>query len=372
MNTGKATLTRRTGESRLLHAFLPNTAVAVALVAWLFSSPALSDPAGPLSWHTTVTINNAPGSGNTSSKALAGDETWTSGTLDTRVYLSSANNAGLMFRTTNGGFGADEAFGYYVGLDTAGNVTLGKQANDWTAIGSASMPINVNTWYDVRVVFEGPEIDVFVDDMGVPKISASDATFTRGQIGVRSHFANARFDDVAFTRSVDVDDFQDGNDNDWSHYGGSFSVGNGVYTLNNPSDSGKSAWVAPSDDMTLEFDVRIASGNGDAGAIFRASSLGTGMDAMNGYYAGLNESGNALVLGRMDGSWTELTSVPLPLSTNTWYRVKVVAVGSDIRVYVTDMNAPKIHVTDATWTSGVVGVRAHFTEASFDDVTVTK
>jgi hypothetical protein len=29
------------------------------------------------------------------------------------------------------------------------------------------------------------------------------------------------------------------------------------------------------------------------------------------------------------------------------------------------MNTPKIHVTDGTWTSGVVGVRAHFTNASF-------
>jgi hypothetical protein len=41
-------------------------------------------------------------------------------------------------------------------------------------------------------------------------------------------------------------------------------------------------------------------------------------------------------------------------------------------VYVGDMSNPKIHVTDGAWTAGAVGVRAHFTNASFDLVTATK
>lgn len=317
-------------------------------------------------------ITNAPASGNNSSKALSGDETYTSGTLEGDVFISSANNAGFMFRTTNAGYGADEAFGYYVSLDTAGTVTLGKQANNWTPLASASTTINLNTWYHVKVTFNGTAVAVYVGDMVTAKINTTDATYKRGQIGVRSHFANAQFDNIVFTRATTVDDFQDGNDTGWTHFGGSFAVASGVYTLNNPSGTGKSSWVTPSSDQTLEVDVRIASGGGDAGAIFRASSLGTGADAMNGYYAGLNESGDALVLGRMNGVWTQLASVPLTIAVNTWYHLKVVAVGSDIRVYVTDMNAPKIHVTDGTWASGAVGVRAHFTNASFDLATVTK
>lgn len=316
-------------------------------------------------------VNNS--SGNASSKALAGDETYTSGSLEADVYLSSANNAGLVFRMTNGGFGADEAFGYYVGLDAgADTVTLGKQANNWTTIASASVPLNLNTWYRVRATFEGPAIKIYVGDMTTPKIDTTDSTFRRGQIGVRSHFANAQFDNVVFTRSVSVDDFQDGNDAGWTRYGGSFATSGGVYSLNNASGTGKSAWLTPSADFTLELDVRIASGGGDAGAIFRATSLGTGADAMNGYYAGLNASGDALILGRMNGTWTELAAVPVTVNTNTCYRLKIVAVGSDIRVYMTDMSTPKIHVTDSTWSAGAVGVRAHFTNAAFDQVVVTK
>ena len=312
-------------------------------------------------------------SGNASSKALAGDETYTSGTLEADVYLSSANNAGLMFRTTNGGFGADEAFGYYVGLDAgADTVTLGKQANNWATIASAVTPLDLNSWHHVKVTFNGSAIAVYVGDMITPKINATDAAFRRGQIGVRSHFANAQFDNVTFTRSTSVDDFQDGNDDGWTRHGGAFATAGGVYTLSNASGSGKSAWLTPSSDFTLECDVRIAAGGGDAGVIFRASNIGVGYDSMNGYYAGLNESGDSLVLGRMNGAWTQLAAVPLAVAANVWHRLKVVAVGGDIRVYVTDMNTPKIHVTDGVWSAGAVGVRAHFTNASFDQVVVTK
>ncbi len=317
-------------------------------------------------------INNGPANGNNSSKALAGDEAWTSGTLEGDVYLSSSGNAGLMFRTTNAGYGPDEAFGYYVGLDSGGSVVLGKQANNWTTLGSAAMTVSLNTWYHVKVTYDAAAIAVYVGDMVTPKIAVSDSSFSRGQIGVRSHFTNAQFDNVTFTRSVSVDDFQDGNDTGWTRYGGAVSFTGGVYNLNNASATGKSAWVTTSGNVTVESDVRIASGGGDAGLIFRATSLGTGADAMNGYYAGLNESGDALVLGRMNGTWTQLASVPLTIAANTWYRLKVVAMGSDIRVYVGDMSNPKIHVTDSTWTAGAVGVRAHFTNASFDVVTATR
>jgi hypothetical protein len=93
---------------------------------------------------------------------------------------------------------------------------------------------------------------------------------------------------------------------------------------------------------------------------------------MNGYYAGLSQGGSALTLGRMNGAWTQITSVPFSMAANTWYHLKVVAVGSDIRVYVNDMSTPKIHVTDSSWGSGAVGVRAHFTNSSFKGITVTK
>lgn len=317
-------------------------------------------------------IDNAPNNGNSSTTVLAGDDSYTSGSLEADVTLTSDNNAGLMIRTTNAGPGADEADGYYAGIDSAGRVVLGKQANGWTQLASTAMTINQNTTYKMKVTAEGSSIQVFVSDMTTPKISVTDSSFSRGQFGVRSYLSNAVYDNIAFTRSTSTYDFSSGFDSGWTRYGGNFSVVDSTYQASNSGTTAKSVWGTTSSDMTFEGDVRITGGAGDAGLIFRASNFGTGADDMNGYYAGLNESGNALILGRQNGNWTELAAVGLTVDANVTYKMKIVAIGSDIRVYVNDMNTPKLHVTDSTWGSGSVGVRTHFSNAVFDNMAVTK
>jgi hypothetical protein len=306
---------------------------------------------------------------NASGKALAGDPNSSNGHVEADLTFSAATgNAGVMSRVTDAGPGADEAFGYYAYLDRgAGLVGLGRQANGWTSLSTVPMPLNTNTKYTLRLSTLGNVISVHVD--GVLKTTVTDGTFARGRFGVRSHFANAAFDNVGYTRTDARDDFADGDAAGWIRHGGSAAVASGTYDLGNAGGTGKSSWslAGTKRDFTFETDVRIASGAGDAGVIFRAGSLGTGADAMSGYYAGLNEAANGVVLGRMNGSWTGVASAPLSLAPNQWYRLKVRAVGASIRVYVDDMVTPKITATDATFLSGHVGVRAHFTNASFDD-----
>ncbi len=124
--------------------------------------------------------------------------------------------------------------------------------------------------------------------------------------------------------------------------------------------------------MTLESDVRVMSGTGDTGLIFRATNLGTSADAMNGYYVGIRDSTDQLLLGRMNGTWSEITTASVPIQSGVNYRMKVVAAGPDIRVYIDDMAIPKLHVHDATWSAGAVGVRAHFASAAFDNLSITR
>jgi hypothetical protein len=50
--------------------------------------------------------------------------------------------------------------------------------------------------------------------------------------------------------------------------------------------------------------------------------------------------------------------------------MKVVAVGSSLKVYVTDMATPKITVTDATYAFGSVGLRTYNNAAKFDAINV--
>lgn len=136
-------------------------------------------------------------------KAMMGDGFWRDGVLAADVMLTTEGNAGLMFRTTNPDYdGPDAAFGYYVGLDTAGAVVLGRMSNSWTALASAPVSVGTNVWHRLEVVLQGSLISVFVDDLSVAKLVRSDASFARGQIGVRAFQCDAQFDNVTFSNAV--------------------------------------------------------------------------------------------------------------------------------------------------------------------------
>ena len=144
-------------------------------------------------------LNNA----GTTGKALTGSPAWRDGTLEADVMLTSAGNAGLMFRTTNADFsGPDAAFGYYVGLDSAGSVFLSRSVDDYTELARAPLPVPLNTWQHVKVVLRGAAIAVYVGDSKTPTLRASDSFFLRGQIGVRAHNCNAEFRGVRFRRGA--------------------------------------------------------------------------------------------------------------------------------------------------------------------------
>ena len=138
-------------------------------------------------------------------KALVGDAFWADGTLEADVLLTAGGDAGLMFRTTNPDYvGPDHAFGYYAGLSASGSVVLGRMSNAWTFLASAPVTVALNTWYHLKITMQGSSIKVFVNDLTQPKITWVDATFRRGQIGVRSFNANAQFDNVTFSNAAPI------------------------------------------------------------------------------------------------------------------------------------------------------------------------
>lgn len=136
-------------------------------------------------------------------KSVVGDGFWRNGVLDADIMLTSAGNAGIMFRTTNPDYvGPDDAHGYYVGLDTGGFVILGRMRYSWNTLASVPVSFTTNTWHHLRVTMNGSQIQVYVDDLSTPKITHADTTFQRGQIGVRAFQCDAQFDNIVFSNSV--------------------------------------------------------------------------------------------------------------------------------------------------------------------------
>lgn len=164
-----------------------------------------------------------------------------------------------------------------------------------------------------------------------------------------------------------IDDFQDNDATGWQTYGGAWTAASGVYSVT--SGPGYKAILSDiaSDDYTIEADVTASAGN--AGIIFRANNYSVGTDAYQGYYAGI-APGAGVIAGKADNNWTQLSSAAMTITAGASYHLKVVALGTSLQVYVTDMDTPKISIVDATYTSGAVGLRSYNSASTFDNFTV--
>ena len=164
------------------------------------------------------------------------------------------------------------------------------------------------------------------------------------------------------------DDFDDRNALGWTTHGGTWSASTGRYETGH-SFGGKSLLDTNFSDFVQDVTVIPRSASGDSGVVFRATAASTGTDAYRGYYAGITGNGR-VVLGKADGSWTQLASAPLTVRPNARHHLRVEAIGSTIKVYAGDLTTPRISVTDTSFASGANGVRVFNTGAAFDDFAV--
>jgi hypothetical protein len=172
------------------------------------------------------------------------------------------------------------------------------------------------------------------------------------------------------------DDFDNGFSSDWNYSDGDWQIESGAAALNGfgKRTLGSTGWT----DYTIEADITYVNAM-NAGIIFRVNnpaiggandnpSLGT--DYLQGYFVGMGNSNVAL--GKHNYGWESLTSAPGSYSLNTTYHVKIVASGANIKVYVDDMDTPKIDYTDANpFTSGKAGFRVCNSHTRFDNFSVT-
>jgi hypothetical protein len=119
-------------------------------------------------------------------------------TLEGDIKLNNAGQGSLIFNVTNPATGTDSLKGYAAGIDSAGQVWLGRFNNNWTQLGLVSTTISTNTWYHMKIVVNEGNIKVYVGDMATPKINFTDTTFANGTIGVRGGFGNSvSFDNIS-------------------------------------------------------------------------------------------------------------------------------------------------------------------------------
>ena len=144
------------------------------------------------------TVNSDPGA-----KIISNNTSYDNFVFEADVKVGPSGNAGLIFRVFNPGVGADTYNGYFAGIDSgAGSVFLGKANNSWTYIAGSSMAITANTFYHMKVVANGSQIQIYLNDMGIPKVAVNDTSFTSGAIGLRTYNAAAAFANITINASA--------------------------------------------------------------------------------------------------------------------------------------------------------------------------
>jgi signal transduction histidine kinase len=124
----------------------------------------------------------------------------------------------------------------------------------------------------------------------------------------------------------------------WQAYGGTWQVVDGA--MQNISDdrgaklmSGNPHWH----NYMVEADIQLLGETGDAGFVVRATHEEVGVDSYHGYFAGLRDLDETLILGRADYGWHEFRSIPIHpgVYTGTWYHLKVIAYECTLAVSAT-------------------------------------
>lgn len=176
-----------------------------------------------------------------------------------------------------------------------------------------------------------------------------------------------------FSRSLDPSASRD----NWQAYGGTWQVTDGV--LRNISDdrgaklmNGNTHWH----NYMISADVQLLGETGDAGFVIRASQEEAGVDAYHGYFAGLRDLDDTLILGRADFGWHEYRAIPVHsgLATDTWYHLKVIAYDCTIAVRATEPNGESTiaSVLDPDCIrQGRFGLQSYSTSAAWRNVQLT-
>ena len=131
------------------------------------------------------------------------------------------------------------------------------------------------------------------------------------------------------------DAFTAGKAEEWKAFGGTWELKDG--SMRNDSDERGAKLITGSKHWTnysIDADVMLLGESGNAGLIVRSSDEEEGVDAYTGYYAGLRNLDNALVLGRAGHGWMEVTK-PVTFDGSRvvperWYHLKLLAYGCQL------------------------------------------
>jgi len=306
--------------------------------------------------------------------AVLDDSNWSNESIQADVRLLSSSSGswhGLATRYRGAGNY------YYVRVDTSGVIQLKRAlAGVFSAIATAPVTITANKPYRLRLESIGTRHRVYVN--GAPVIDADDSSIASGRAALLTHQSSVEFDNVVVSPTpatiLFARDFQvDYGDNDlWTftgiglwHTQQTGSGTNRVFTQSSVQGTARANAGVPTDDQSIDVRARATtfadSGTGDRWF----GVMGRYVDDANYYYLTLRNTNSVSLRKVANGTVTVLCTYSLPITLGTWYRLRLEAVGSQIRGYVNGVLVAE--ATDSTHPRGSGGPITNRAAVDFDD-----
>lgn len=167
--------------------------------------------------------------------------------------------------------------------------------------------------------------------------------------------------------------FQSGSLDNWQSFGGTWNVSHRAIRNNSDERGAKILTGSPYwKNYSIEADMELLGSEGDAGLIVRSSDEQKGVDAYNGYYAGLRGRENelstddSLILGKADYEYTSFKQIRIAsgVAPFRWYHLKLLVYGCHIVAAVTwPLHSGRTYTASAVdphcYAHGRVGLRSY-------------
>jgi len=232
----------------------------------------------------------------------------------------------------------------------------------------------MNRPYRLRLESIGTRHRVYMN--GVPVLDADDTALSSGRAALLTHRTSAEFNNVVASPTpaaiLYATNFTstEGPTDLWSFTGtGTWrqaSIGtNFVFAQRSVAGVARAVIGVPTDDQSVDVRGRAtafsAIGSGDRwfGVMARY------VDDSNYYYLTLRNTNTVSLRKLVNGAITELGSYSLPITVGTWYRLRIEAIGSQIRGFVNGVLVAE--ATDSSHARGAGGPITNRAAVDFDD-----
>jgi hypothetical protein len=236
---------------------------------------------------------------------------------------------------------------YYVTLRSSNRLQLKRMvAGVFATLGDVALPFAINRTYHVKLVVNGPHLDVYVN--GTWRVNATDDSLTHGRAALMTFRAQANFDNVYAgpTRpfTVALRDF-----GTLEPQGPAFTETGGTWTPVEQTN-GTSDIAFGQTDVAADARAFIGTRTGDQSVesmiavdSYQAASSGwvglvaRWVDTHTYYYLAIRSVGRLDIRKKVNGTITVLRTVPYTVNPGEYHRYRLAVVKNQLHAYVDDL-----------------------------------